>query len=135
MADNVSKETRTRTMRAVKSKDSKMEVRFRSALWRSGLRFYKNAASMVGKPDIVFPRKKVVIFLDSCFWHGCPLHLRRPSSNVEYWQAKIDRNKSRDAKVNETYAETNWRVIRFWEHELKQDFERCVNRVIQETKG
>jgi DNA mismatch endonuclease (patch repair protein) len=90
---------------------------------------------MLGKPDIVFPRKKVVIFLDSCFWHGCPLHLRRPSSNVEYWQAKIDRNKNRDTKVNETYAETNWRVIRFWEHELKQDFESCVDRVKRETKG
>ncbi len=99
MPDKVSPEVRSRTMRAVKSKDSKMEVKFRSVLWRGGLRFYKNVKSLLGKPDIVFPRKKVVIFLDSCFWHGCPLHLRLPSSNVEYWQAKIERNKKRDTKA------------------------------------
>lgn len=134
MADNVTGEIRTRTMRAVKSKDSKMEVKFRSALWRAGLRFNKNVTSMLGKPDIVFPRRKVVVFLDSCYWHGCPRHLRMPSSNVEYWQAKIDRNRKRDAKVNETYAEMNWRVLRFWEHELKEKFDDCVNRIKREIQ-
>lgn len=131
MADNVSPEVRTRTMRAVKSNDSKMEVKFRSALWRSGLRFYKNVKNLPGKPDIVFPKKKVVVFLDSCFWHGCPKHLRMPKSGVDYWQPKIARNKNRDIEVNNIYLEMNWRVLRFWEHELKEGFDERVQDVIK----
>jgi DNA mismatch endonuclease, patch repair protein len=133
MADNVSPEKRRDTMRAVKSKDSKMEIKFRSALWKLGLRFFKNVNTLVGKPDIVFPRKKIVVFLDSCYWHGCPQHLRLPSSNQEYWIKKIERNKNRDNQVNEEYLKTGWRVIRFWEHELKENFESCVDKVKKEV--
>ena len=129
MADKVSPEVRTRTMRAVKSNDSKMEIKFRSALWRCGLRFYKNVKSLPGKPDIVFPKKKVVIFLDSCFWHGCPQHLRMPKSNLDYWQPKIERNKKRDGEINSYYSENNWRILRIWEHELKTNFDNKVSEV------
>jgi DNA mismatch endonuclease (patch repair protein) len=108
-----------------------MEVKFRSALWRRGLRFYKNVKTMPGKPDIVFPRKKIVVFLDSCFWHGCPLHLRLPRSNIEYWQTKIDGNRSRDNKINKIYQGMNWKVIRFWEHQLKENFDEKVSEVEQ----
>jgi DNA mismatch endonuclease (patch repair protein) len=131
MVDKVSPEVRTRTMRAVKSKDSRMEVAFRSALWRLGLRFYKNSKKLPGKPDIVFPKKKFVIFLDSCFWHGCPQHLRKPVSNVDYWQAKFERNQKRDAQVNDYYREKHWRVIRLWEHELKANFEGKIAEIAQ----
>lgn len=129
--DNVSQEARTRAMRAVKSQDSKMEVAFRSALWRVGLRFYKNVKTLPGKPDIVFPKKKLVVFLDSCFWHGCPQHLRKPVSNTDYWQAKFERNRRRDAQVNAYYRENNWRIVRIWEHELKTDFAGKVAQVAQ----
>lgn len=134
MADNITPEKRRDTMRAVKSKDSKMEVKFRSALWKLGLRFFKNVNSLTGKPDIVFPKKKVVVFLDSCFWHGCLIHLRLPASNKEYWENKIGRNKIRDSQVSAEYVKTNWKVIRFWEHELKTEFEKCVSKVAEEVK-
>jgi DNA mismatch endonuclease (patch repair protein) len=135
MSDNLTPEQRRVTMQAVKSKDSKMEVRFRSALWKSGLRFFKNVNNLVGKPDIVFPRKKVVIFLDSCFWHGCPKHLKLPVTRKEYWEGKITRNHNRDQKVNENYLELGWKVIRFWEHELKEGFQDCVDRVSKEIRA
>lgn len=126
MTDKISPEARTRTMRAVKSKDSKMEVKFRSALWRDGLRFYKNVKKLPGKPDIVFSKQRIVVFLDSCFWHGCPQHLRMPASNADYWQPKIERNKNRDTQINTYYSENNWKVFRIWEHELRTDFENQV---------
>lgn len=107
-----------------------MEIQVRSALWRAGLRFRKNVAWLPGKPDIVFTKSKTVVFLDSCFWHGCPAHLRRPKSNQEYWQQKIARNQRRDVIVNCFYEENGWTIIRFWEHDLKEDFDSCVNRII-----
>ncbi len=129
MADNLTIEQRRNTMRAVKSKDSKMEIKFRSALWRKGLRFYKNVENMPGKPDIIFPRRKVVIFLDSCFWHGCPIHLRLPNSNAEYWQIKIETNRNRDIKINAIYREMHWQVMRVWEHELKKNFNSTLLKI------
>ena len=118
-------------MRAVKSQDSKMEVKFRSALWINGLRFYKNVKTLPGKPDIVFPKKKIVVFLDSCFWHGCPQHSRTPKSNLDYWQPKIERNKNRDAQINIYYSKNDWEIHRIWEHELKADFNNKVFEVVQ----
>ncbi len=135
MADKVTPEIRRNTMKAVKSKDSKMEVKFRSALWHSGLRFNKNVSSMLGKPDIVFPRKKIVVFLDSCFWHGCPEHLRLPSSNSQYWEAKINRNKTRDLEVNLAYMELGWEVLRIWEHQLKENFDTEVFNVKRKVQN
>lgn len=135
MADKVTPDIRTRTMRGVKSKDSKMEVKFRSALWRSGLRFYKNAKNLPGKPDIVFPKLKIVVFLDSCYWHGCPLHLRMPKSNLDYWLPKIERNKKRDNEINVYYTENGWRIFRIWEHELKTDFDSQVLKISETVRN
>lgn len=130
MPDTFTPEKRSEIMRAVKGKDTTLETRVRSALWRLGLRFRKNVASLPGKPDIAFTRKKVVVFIDSCFWHGCPRHLRRPQSNQDYWEAKIDGNRQRDAQIDAAYSEMSWRVIRIWEHELKEDFHHCLARIV-----
>lgn len=133
MVDTFTTEQRRRIMRAVKGKDSALETKVRSALWRRGLRFRKNLARLPGKPDIAFPQKKIVVFLDSCFWHGCPDHLRRPSSNQIYWEGKIARNRKRDAEVSAIYSAMDWAVIRIWEHELKQDFDACVRRIARKV--
>jgi len=131
MTNNTASKERSRIMRAVKSKDSKIEVKVRSALWRLGFRFYKNKNDLPGKPDIAFPKKKLVIFIDSCFWHGCPEHLRRPNSNQEYWNAKIARNRNRDFEVNAIYQNMGWKLLRVWEHELKKEsFQNCINKII-----
>lgn len=120
MVDKVSKEIRSKTMRAVKSKETKLESIFRKALWQKGVRYRKNVNNLFGKPDIAIKKAKLVIFIDSCFWHGCAEHCRLPSSNYEYWTSKIERNKKRDNEVNEFYSSKGWRVMRFWEHQLKK---------------
>jgi DNA mismatch endonuclease (patch repair protein) len=130
IADNVSTETRTRTMRKVRSRDTKLERAFRQALIAQGLRGYRVAPSnVVGKPDVVYLRAKFAIFVDSCFWHGCPDHCRRPSSNVEYWNSKITRNKARDERVSTSLAEQGWTILRIWEHDLRENPASVVQQI------
>lgn len=75
-------------------------------------------SSLFGKPDIVFKKYKTVIFVDSCFWHGCKKHCRLPATNKKYWNEKIERNKQRDKEVNRHYKKEGWQVLRVWEHDL-----------------
>lgn len=107
-------------MSRVRSRDSKIEVAFRKELWRRGYRYLKNSNKYFGKPDIVLPKHRTVIFIDSCFWHGCKKHCRMPTSRTEYWNKKIDRNRRRDKFVNRYYRNSRWNVIRIWEHDLKR---------------
>jgi len=127
--DAFDKEKRSQIMRAVKSKGTRLEQRVFKALRKRGLKFRTNVANLPGKPDIAIKKYKIVIFLDSCFWHGCPLHCRMPKSNVEYWQKKIERNKRRDALITENYKKMGWNVLRIWEHELKENFEKTIDKI------
>lgn len=106
-------------MSKVKSKDSKIEIAFRKELWRNGFRYLKNSTKYFGKPDIVLLKYKTVIFVDSCFWHGCKKHGSIPKSRKDFWMKKIERNKTRDKEVNRVYKKEGWRVMRVWEHDLK----------------
>jgi len=107
-----------------------MEISFRKALWKAGYRYKKNALNYFGKPDLALRKHKTVIFLDSCFWHGCEEHCRMPSTKRDYWVAKIERNKRRDAEVNEYYQNNGWRILRIWEHEMTGGFDDVVARTI-----
>ena len=132
--DTVSKAKRSEIMSRVKSRDSKMEISFRKKLWRHGFRYLKNSVKYFGKPDIVLPKYETVIFLDSCFWHGCEEHCRLPTTRARFWKEKIGRNKRRDDEVNKHYTEKGWSVIRIWEHDLKKkDFE-CDFESIKSAK-
>lgn len=126
--DTVSPEVRSRTMRAVKKENTSLERKVRSALHRRGLRF-RLYGDLPGKPDIVFVRARIAVFIDSCFWHGCPLHMRMPKSNQNYWNRKIARNVSRDAETNLAYRRSGWTLMRFWEHDLKEDLEGCASKI------
>lgn len=117
--DTVSRKRRGEIMSRVRNKDSKIEIEFRKALWREGFRYSKNSNKYFGKPDLVLKKYKTVIFIDSCFWHGCKKHCRIPETNQKYWIIKIERNKKRDKEVNQYYKKEGWRVIRVWEHKLK----------------
>jgi DNA mismatch endonuclease (patch repair protein) len=128
--DSVSKAIRSRIMARVKQKDSQIERRLRLALWSAGIRYRKNVR-IFGTPDLVISANRVLIFVDSCFWHGCRFHYQQPKSNADFWQSKIDRNRRRDRKVTRHYRRKGWTVVRFWEHQLAADFERCVQRVVQ----
>jgi len=126
MSDTFTPEKRSDIMRQVKSKNSKIEQKVRSALWRLGYRFIKHDPNLPGKPDVIFRGANLVIFIDSCFWHGCSKHCRMPISNSDYWENKINRNIKRDKEVNEKYRNNKWQSVRIWEHTIKQDFDNLI---------
>lgn len=111
----------TAVMRGNRSLGSRPEMALRRQLHAAGLRYRVNLRLKVGdfsvRPDIVFPRAKVAVFMDGCFWHGCPQHGTRPRSNTEYWQAKIGRNISRDQRNTANLQANGWIVVRLWEHD------------------
>jgi len=129
--DKISKEKRGEVMRAIRGKDTKIEIAFRTALWKLGTRYRKNSGKFYGRPDIVNEKRRVVVFLDSCFWHGCSLHCRMPKSHLDFWRGKIKRNKKRDALVNKFYKERDWTCVRIWEHDIinKNDFKKTIKKV------
>lgn len=122
---------RSQIMSLVKSQDTTPERMLRKALWHEGLRGWRvGCRKIFGAPDIAFTRWKLAIFVDGCFWHACPICYRRPKTNTEYWDTKIERNIQRDAKVNKILRDSGWKVLRFWEHEIKSDLAKCVSRTI-----
>ena len=109
--------------------DTRPEVRLRSRLHASGLRYRKHwpiklasgESQLTVRPDVVFTRARVAVFVDGCFWHSCPKHGRSPQSNHEYWSEKLRRNIARDRLVDSALAEAGWDVVRIWEHESAED--------------
>ena len=131
--DKFSKAERSRIMACVKSKNTKStELKFIAFLKENGITSWRRNYPLIGKPDFVFPRLKIAVFIDGCFWHGCPNHCRKPSSNKDYWNLKIEKNRARDKKVTTELRLNNWKVIRIWEHELKHgQSERKMNLVAE----
>ena len=118
-------------MSKIKSKDTKIEIEFRKAIWKAGFRYRKNPKGYFGKPDLVLKKYKTVIFIDSCFWHGCKKHCRLPSTKKNYWIPKIERNKQRDKEVNRHYKKEGWKVVRVWEHDLKRESMKVLLKNIE----
>ncbi|MGH2910913.1 MAG: very short patch repair endonuclease [Solirubrobacteraceae bacterium] len=116
-----SDEATRRAMRGNRRVDTLPEVRLRQLLHASGFRFRKDYRVAEGdiqvRADIVFPRQRLAVFIDGCYWHGCPEHCRMPARNAEYWEAKIARNRARDTRVTKSLTDNDWRVLRIWEHE------------------
>lgn len=105
-------------MSAVRNKGSKIESVMASFLKKYGIRYQSHPALLPGKPDFVIKNRKLVLFVDSCFWHGCRYHGSKPQNNKLFWRKKIARNKQRDCEVNREYKKMGWRVIRIWEHNI-----------------
>jgi len=131
MADIFTKKKRSEAMSKVRNKDSKIEIEFRKKLWAEGFRYNKNSAKYFGKPDIVLPQYEMVIFIDSCFWHGCKKHGSIPATRIKFWTEKIDRNKTRDKEVNKHYKNKDWKVIRVWEHNLKKTSTIEIDKIVK----
>ena len=130
------KEIVTKTMKRVKSKDTSIEVALRKALWKRGFRYRKNCAKLPGKPDIVIPKYKIVIFCDSEFFHGKDWEVLKPrlerGDNSQYWVRKIARNRERDDEINKRLLFEGWTVVRFWGKDISKNPEECV-RVVEEA--
>lgn len=137
MADSISPEHRSWNMAQIKGKDTKIEVKVRQYLFSKGFRFRKNDKRFPGKPDVVLPKYKTVIFVNGCFWHmheGCKQG-RLPKSNLEYWSEKLGKNVANDRKHNDQIKELGWTPITIWECELKNDFEGVMRKVINQIVG
>jgi DNA mismatch endonuclease (patch repair protein) len=117
-------------MRGNKSSGTKPELRLRKALWAAGLRGYRtNRRGLPGTPDIAFIGAKVAVFVDGCFWHGCPEHYSEPKTRVAFWRAKTTKHRERDAEADHKLGEMGWAVVRVWEHQVRDDLEGCVAAV------
>jgi DNA mismatch endonuclease (patch repair protein) len=116
-------------MQAVGRRDTDLELPLRTALWHRGLRYRVNRRIMGTRPDIVFLGDKVAVFVDGCFWHGCPTHYRAPVSNAEFWRAKVERNRQRDARDDQTLSAAGWRVVRVWGCQIKDDLTTVVKEI------
>ena len=124
-------------MQQVKNKDSEIELMLRKELWSRGLRYRKNVTKIVGKPDIVFLGKKVVVFCDSEFWHGYNWEERKEDIKTrrEFWIPKIERNMQRDLEVNAALTEAGWTVLRFWGKDIKKHCSECADVIERKVRG
>ncbi len=122
MVDIVDKATRSRMMAGIRGKDTKPELALRKALHARGFRYRLHAKNVTGRPDLVLPRCRAVIFVNGCFWHrheGCR-YATTPATRPEFWQAKFSANVARDIAVRDTLLETGWRVATVWECVLRK---------------
>lgn len=128
--ENVSPE-RSKIMGAIRGKGARStEVLFRMALARQHIKGWKvHPRSMIGNPDFFFPESQVVVFVDGCFWHGCPKCGHIPKTNEAFWKAKILRNRQRDQQTNRNLKTNSYHVVRFWEHEIKEELGQCINKL------
>lgn len=136
MADVLTKEQRRKNMQNIRSKDTKIEVILRKALWKKGYRYRKNVKNLPGNPDIVLTKYKIAIFCDGEFFHGKDWEVLKPklekSNNSDFWISKISRNRERDDAVNKRLLFEGWTVIRFWGDDIKKRTDECM-KVIEET--
>ncbi len=120
-------------MRSNRGRDTKPEVALRSAVYRLGLRYRVSAAPIKGlrrTADLVFPTERVAVFLDGCFWHGCPEHHTVAATNVDYWARKVIVNRARDCNTDERLTVAGWFSLRIWEHQVAEEAAARVRDVI-----
>ena len=135
--DGLTPERRSWNMSRIRSKDTKIEVKVRQYLFSKGFRFRKNDKRYPGKPDIVLPKYKTIIFVNGCFWHmhkDCKQG-RLPKSNIEFWEEKLTRNAKNDKLHQDQLIDLGWDVIVLWECELKHDFESKMEDVVRKLKS
>jgi len=127
----------SRRMVRVRQRDTDIEIKLRKALYALGLR-YRLQVPLLSKPrrvaDIVFLGPRVAVFVDGCFWHGCPLHATWPKKNAEFWRTKIETNRTRDADTDRHLRRLGWEVVRVWAHQSPVDAARHISEIIKTRK-
>jgi DNA mismatch endonuclease (patch repair protein) len=116
--------------RGNKSTEEKLASLFR----RAGMKGWRRHLRLPGTPDFAFPKERLVVFADGCFWHGCPKHATFPATRRSFWLKKFAANKARDRRVNRMLRREGWRVVRIWEHELRKNPQRCVEKIARFLK-
>ena len=133
MADKLTEKQRSYCMSRVGSKDTDIERLIRSELHRRGYRFRKHVKGLPGRPDIVFPKQKLAVFIDGDFWHGWQLPTWEHTLS-DFWKNKISKNRDRDRKNFRKLRRAGWTVMRIWGHEIKKDVDSCVEKIIDTYK-
>jgi len=133
MPDNLTPEQRSYCMSRIKGKDTGLETRVRSELHKRGFRFRKHLKELPGKPDVVFTKAKVAVFIDGDFWHGYRFSTWEHKVS-DFWKTKISKNRERDAKNHRRLRNMGWTVIRLWQHDLERDFEASIGKVVSALK-
>ena len=119
-SDVFTKAKRSEVMSRIRGKGNKATEQTLVKLFRAhGITGWRRHYPIIGKPDFAFPKHKLAVFVDGCFWHGCPKHATQPKGNRRFWADKLGANKSRDRKVNRELRAKGWKVLRIWEHDLK----------------
>ena len=131
MTDIFNKSKRSQVMSTIRGKGNKgTELRFISIMRRYGVKGWRRNQPLFGRPDFVFHKFHLAVFVDGCFWHSCPIHSVKPKSNSKFWQDKFQANKARDHLVNKTLKKSGWRILRIWEHELgAKNEEKLVKKI------
>lgn len=129
----------SRTMKKVRVKDTDEEMAVRRILFATGLRYriyYQPKTPNIGRGsiDIAFPKKKLAIFIDGCFWHGCPVHGMVPKANRKWWLKKLAENKGRDSKISRILESDGWTVLRFWTHQSPEEMVTTIIETINRVK-
>lgn len=134
--DKHTKEQRSRNMKAIKNKDTKPEIILRKELWKNGYRYRKNYKELPGKPDIVFIKKKVAVFIDGEFWHGYNWEetKKKLDTNREFWIKKIEDNIKRDKKTDKVLSDSGWTVMRIWSEDVLKNTDLCIKSIISALK-
>lgn len=138
MADVFTKKKRSEIMSRIRSKDTKLETDFfklvKQTLYPKGLRYRKHYKKLAGKPDIVFVKRKIAIFIDGDFWHGYNFGKTKNRLPKKYWRGKIENNIKRDKKISKILKKAGWVVIRIWEHEIKKRPAKALNKIVYALK-
>lgn len=130
MPDVFTKAKRSEVMSKIRGKGNKdTEVALAKLFRANGITGWRRHYPIIGRPDFTFPKHKIAVFVDGCFWHGCPKHGVQPKGNKTFWLTKLEANKARDRKVNRLLRAIGWRVLRIWEHDLTKS--RQVSTVRQ----
>lgn len=131
MVDVLTKEQRSYNMSQIKGKNTKTELLLRKCLSSDGIKGYRIHSRLLGKPDIVFTKYKLAVFIDGCFWHKCPKCFIQPENNKKFWENKIEGNMKRDKKINKSLKREGWHVIRIWEHLLRKTPNKAYKKVLR----
>jgi len=127
--DNLTPEQRRKNMQNIRSEGTRPELLIAKELRRRKIYFAKNVKTIIGKPDFVFRRKRVAVFVDSDFWHGNRTRCIMPKSNCGYWEEKIARNRQRDRQVTRTLKKDGWTVIRLWEKDIRRNLDKSIKKI------
>ena len=135
-SDVLTREQRSYNMSRISGRDTKPEIRLRTFLSLKGVKGYRTKSKLEGRPDLVFTKQKVAVFVDGCFWHKCSKCYIKPKTNAKFWSDKINSNVERDKKINRKLRKEGWKVIRLWEHELKKNsIHRGYQKIVKELNS